>query len=110
MRITTRAGTVIENLEAAGRSTPFLHKGYYHIRLAVNGVACPSFLVMKDQFERDCQELREDDFWESMAADAMTHLSVEQARHSKDENAVPTGFADYSPNGAGRIPERRIML
>lgn len=104
MRLQTRSGQIVETLETAGRSTPFLHRGWYHIHLALNGAPMPSFQIMKDVWERDFREMDESDFWDMIASEAMTHSEIEAATRSGRQ---PTGFSDFAPQGRGFIPQQR---
>lgn len=107
MRIVTKSGTIVETLELAGRSSPFLHADEkrgsvgYHIKLAVDGRPCPPFWIDKHTFEREFATMDESDFWELRAADAITHLQV-QGHGSAGPGSV--AFAgDLIPEKGGSI-------
>lgn len=105
MRLKTRSGQIVETLETAGRSTPFEHKGWYHIHVALNGRPLPSFQVQKANWERDFREMDELDFWDMVASEAMNHEQVMQAMRT---GAKPQGFADFSPEARGMIPRQAL--
>jgi len=93
MRFVTRQGTVIETLEVAGHSTPYLLKGWYHIHLVVTPVGqttpvhCEPMQIMQTVFDRDKGTMTEDDFWEQTAADALTNQQAMDAYRKAGRNA-----------------------
>lgn len=69
---------MVEFLDYAGRSTPFLYQGWVHLHLAINGHECPSFQIIRDVYDRDFHTMAEGDFWEQTAEDALMHQQALQ--------------------------------
>ena len=110
MRFVTKSGTVIETLELAGRSTPFIlsdrNNGSvgYHLKLAIDGKVCPPFWIDRNTFEREYRTMSDDDFWELRAADAFTHLQVSEYQGQQSAGPGSVAFAgDLIPEKGGLL-------
>jgi hypothetical protein len=110
MKFVTKSGTVVETLELAGRSTPFLLSDRkngsvgYHIKLAVDGKPCPPFWIDRNTFEHEIRTMDENDFWELRAADAFTHLQVFEHRGKQSAGPGSVAFAgDLIPDKGGLL-------
>ena len=107
MEFVTKSGTVVETLELAGRSTPFVLSDRrngsvgYHLKLAVDGKVCPPFWIDRNTFEREFWTMSESDFWELRAADAFTHLQVAESREKATGSVTFAG--DLIPERGGLV-------
>lgn len=78
MVITTSQGHRLETLEAHGRSTPFFHRDYVVIRVAVDGRAYDSFQLPASTWQEELATLPEKDFWQNVADAALSMGDMRQ--------------------------------
>ena len=79
MTIRTAQGRLVETLEHHGRGTPFRHREYVVLRVAVDGKPYPSWQIPGYVWDQEAGTMTEGEFWQNVADYALTMGDVEAA-------------------------------
>jgi len=75
--IVTSQGYRVETLIHNGRQTPFQHKDYYVLRVAVNRRPYPAWQIPAFVWQQEVATLDEREFWQNVADAALSMGDVE---------------------------------
>lgn len=79
MTILTAQGRLVETLEHRGRNTPFRHREFVVLRVAVDGRPYPSWQIPGAVWDQEAATMDEAEFWQNVADYALTMGDVEAA-------------------------------
>ena len=82
MTIRTAEGRIIETLEHHGRNTPFRHREYVVLRVAVDGKPYPSWQIPGYVWDQEAGTMTESEFWSNIADYALTMGDAEAMMHN----------------------------
>lgn len=77
MTIRTAEGRVVETLEHNGRNTPFRHKEFVVLRVAVDGKPYPSWQIPGNVWDEEAGTMTEQEFWQNIADAALSMSDAE---------------------------------